>query len=461
MKPVKIILTARFVSELMARRPRSSCRRSPNFSHDPWYCFRLPRSRHDSPQLNLMRVAFLTHEPFYPPSGGGSAEAVYLVEEFVRRGYPVHVFCPKIKNANQIKHKFSIQLHEFTAWRMGRYTAWRNLKYLLYPFFLQRLVEREARSVKFDLVFSQHSISAVAAGRLKRALRLPVVMNFLDYLTAFLETWPAYLAPRRFIRALERFELSLPRRYQADGILTVSDTLADLFAGTGYPPDRIRPFYFGYDSALFRPPPAEAPAPVDRPPVVVMHGSLDHHHLGPIALGALARVARERPETQFKFVGQHTAALVKFIGQAKQRSPEARIECTGFVPYAEVARHLSSAAVGMVPYEESTGVHCAFVAKIVEYLAVGLPTASTPLKGIQRYFHDEPLLRFAAFDGSSLGEAILHWLNEPEERRRALGMRSSQRVKDELDWRVLCKKAVDWVESVCAGMGASSLKSNT
>ena len=33
-----------------------------------------------------MRIAFLTHEPFYPPSGGGSAEAAYLVQELVRRG---------------------------------------------------------------------------------------------------------------------------------------------------------------------------------------------------------------------------------------------------------------------------------------------------------------------------------------------------------------------------------------
>ena len=49
---------------------------------------------------------------------------------------------------------------------------------------LQRLVERVARDVKFDLVFSQHAIAAVTAGRLKRSLGAPVVMNFLDYLTA-------------------------------------------------------------------------------------------------------------------------------------------------------------------------------------------------------------------------------------------------------------------------------------
>ncbi len=41
-----------------------------------------------------MRVALLTHEPFHPPSGGGSAEALYLVRELVRRGHYVTVFAP-------------------------------------------------------------------------------------------------------------------------------------------------------------------------------------------------------------------------------------------------------------------------------------------------------------------------------------------------------------------------------
>ena len=42
-------------------------------------------------------------------------------------------------------------------------------------------------------------------------------------------------------------------------------------------------------------------------------------------------------------------------------------------------------AAGIVPYEESAGTHCAFVAKVVEYVASGLPAVSTPLESIRRY----------------------------------------------------------------------------
>src|SRR5437773_2751713 len=91
-----------------------------------------------------MRVAFLTHEPFYPPSGGGSAEAVYLAQEMVRRGHEVHLFCPRFPDTDAAKRKFGIELHPFESWPMGRYTSLRSFKYLAYPFFLQRMVERAA-----------------------------------------------------------------------------------------------------------------------------------------------------------------------------------------------------------------------------------------------------------------------------------------------------------------------------
>ena len=116
-----------------------------------------------------MRLALLTHEPFYPPSGGGSAEANYLVSELTQRGHEVHLFCPD----------FPDRVHPFTGWEMGRYTRLRSLKYLAYPGGLRRLVRRTARDISFDAILSQHAISAVAAGKLKADLGVPVVMKEL------------------------------------------------------------------------------------------------------------------------------------------------------------------------------------------------------------------------------------------------------------------------------------------
>ena len=397
---------------------------------------------------SLLRVAFLTHEPFYPPSGGGSAEAVYLVEEMVRRGHEVHVFCPQIADPESVEKKFRIHLHLFNRWQMGRYASLRNIKYLLYPFFLQRMVAEAARTTKFHLLFSQHAISAVAAGRLKRRLNLPVVMNFPDLLTGFMETWPGYIAPRPFVKALERYEISMPSRYGVDGVLAISDTLADYFVERGYPREKILPIYYGYAAEHF--PFRVRTSANGGPPVIVMHGSLDFHHLGPIAFEAIQHVTRQRPGAIFRFVGQRTGALEKFLQRARV-IPGFKFEAAGFVPYAEVSQHLADASVGIVPYEESTGTHCAFVAKVVEYVASGLPTVCTPLKSIQRYFQNDPMVRFAKFDGADFGRKITRWLEEPAESWRSRARDSATRVKAELDWQPLCHKAVDFVEKIYHG----------
>jgi len=396
-----------------------------------------------------MRLALLTHEPFYPPSGGGSAEAVYLVRELVRRGHEIHLFCPAFDRWNQVANEFGVTLRPFKLWPMGRYSSWRTLKYLLYPWFLTRQVLRETRGLSFDAVLSQHAISAVAAGRLKARLKVPVVMNFLDYLTGFMETWPRWAAPRPLIRALERFEITLPTRYHADGVMTVSDPLADHFAAAGTPRDRLQPIYYGYDAARFQP--VAQDEPLEDPPVVVMHGSFDRHHLGSVAFEALRAVAIACPEVTFRFVGRTTSTLESFCTRVRSAMPRLRLECPGFVPYDQTAMHLNRTTVGMVPYEESTGVHCAFVAKIVEYLGVGLPVVSTSLQSASRYFDREPAVVFAGFDGPKFGEAILNWLGRPAEERRMLGRAASARVARELDWSVVCRRAAEFVERTVSG----------
>ena len=241
-----------------------------------------------------MRLALLTHEPFYPPSGGGSAEANYLVSELTRRGHEVHLFCPDFPDRDAVAARFGITVHPFTGWEMGRYTRLRSLKYLAYPGALRRLVRRTARDISFDAILSQHAISAVAAGKLKADLGVPMVMNFLDFLTGFMESWPAWAMPRFVLRRLMAYELSLPKRHDADAVLTVSDELARRFAETGYAADRLHPIHYGHDAKLFQPRTENREPRTEYLGTVAMHGSFDTHHLGPIAIRDVPRLGQYR-----------------------------------------------------------------------------------------------------------------------------------------------------------------------
>lgn len=401
-----------------------------------------------------MRVGLLTHEPFYPPSGGGSAEAVYLARELVRRGHAVEVFCPEVADAAAVEARCGVRLHLFRTWKMGRYAALRNLKYLAYPAALTRFVARQiaAGTARPDVLVSQHAISAVAAGRLRVRLGVPVVMNFLDCLTGFMETWPAWKMPPPVVRALRRYELSLPVRYRADAVLTVSDPLRDLFVEAGFPAKRIRPIYYGLDAALFRPGLAEDAA-LSGPPVVVMHGSFDEHHLGPIAVEAAVRLAELRPEARWRFVGRETTGLRRFVAAVRRRRPGFAPELTGFIPYEQVPAAVAGGSVGVTPYEPSTGTHCAFVAKTVEYLALGLPVVSTPLESARRYYAGWPAVKLAGADGGSVARALANWLATPVAERRALAAVAGGRVRTELDWAAVCGRAAEVIGAQAAGGG--------
>lgn len=391
-----------------------------------------------------MRLALLTHEPFYPPSGGGSAEAVYLVEEMVRRGHEVHLFCPAFPDHPGVAEQFSIRIHPFTGWQMGRHTNLRSLKYLAYPQALRKMVLKSATEIEFDAIFSQHAISAVAAGQLKSDLNLPVVMNFLDYLTGFMESWPRWVMPRVILNRLMRFELNLPIRYDADAILTVSTELAKRFIDNGYPESRTQTINYGYDATLF---PFSSTSPT-LTPTVVMHGSFDTHHLGPLAIEAITQITRAKPETHFLFIGKETAALANLTKRVRRSVRSANIQCTGFVDYDLIADGLGQAHVGIIPYESSVGTHSAFVAKMVEYAAAGLPVVSTPLSGVMAFFKNEASICFSKFDATQFASDVLSLLDAPppESDRQRL----AKRVAAELDWKVICRKAVDRLEALAS-----------
>ena len=110
-----------------------------------------------------------------------------------------------------------------------------------------------------------------------------------------------------------------------------------------------------------------------------------------------------------------------------------------------------------MPYEESAGTHCAFVAKVVEYVASGLPAVATPLKSIRGYFRDDPMVRFSKFDGADFGKQIIAWLDESPEVWRIRAAHSAARVRNELDWLPLCRKAVDFAERICSNSGRPGL----
>ena len=390
-----------------------------------------------------MRVAFLTHEPYDPPSGGGSSEAPYLIREFVSRGHQVHLFCPQFSNMDTVRSRDGMRLHPFDSWSMGRYTRWRSLKYAAYPFALEQKLRSWLRQHPDSGVFAQHSISGVTAHRVASLAQGPVVLNYLDQLTGFIEGWEPGAFWRPVARTLQRWECGLAKGARVDGVLAVSDELMRRLEPVVGPNVATMTLRFGMDSARF----PYRPSTESSRPVVVMHGSMDRHHLGPILAGAMRIVAKRRPGTVFRFIGRRTPSLARVLDQASGSGMA--VEHTPFCPYDRIGEEIRQATIGMIPYEDTAGGRCAFVAKAVEYAAVGLPWVSTRLAGIADYFQGERSVRLTDFDPEGFAEAILGLI--PEAVRGDLvddAATLSRRVHGDLAWESIARRAVDFFEAI-------------
>lgn len=389
----------------------------------------------------MTAIAFLSHEPFWPPSGGGSSEALYVVRELRARGHQVDVFCPPgLPPPDQGLRLFH------PPFRGDRQSRGRLLHYPRIIRWLEEAVSREHAAAPYDIVFGQGTIAAVAAGKVGRMLNVPTVFNYLDFLTGWLEGWTAARLAPPLLRLLQEYELSLPGRFNPERILCISDVLAERFAARGVPRERLKTIRFGADPTLFH---RKWREPEDERPLFVLHSSFDHHHLGAIAREAVLAVHARRPDARFRLVGRETPALRTFIRAVTPIIGRGAIETPGFVPYAQVSELLPPSAVAWIPYESSAGSHTAFLGKLPEYLMLGLPVACTRLRAVSEHFADEPLLSFTDFNGAALADAMVTWAETPLAERRLLGDRAAERHRAALSWEALAERAADAVEELC------------
>ncbi|MGI6302001.1 MAG: glycosyltransferase [Verrucomicrobiota bacterium] len=394
-----------------------------------------------------LHVGVVTHEPFWPATGGGSSQAPFLVRALRARGHRVSLICPcaDAEERASIESRFGVDLVPFDRYRMGRRARLRSVKYLGYPFFVKRLLAGVQAHDPMDVVLAQHSISGVGAGWFGRRSGVPVVLNYLDFLSGYLQHGLLARRPfRLFPKLLQAFEAGMPTRFNAAAVLTISDTLAEYLAARGYSASRIHPIYYGFDAERFDPDQVDPPAGME-PGYVMTHGSLDDFHVSGLLLDAMSYVVARRPETRFVIVGQGRARYMRFRRRCEARLGS-RVTFTGWVPYEEIPSYLKGAAVGMVPYPPSPGAHHTVVCKLIEYAAMGVPSVCTELEGTRRYFSGDPGIVFAPFEGAALGQEILKLLETPFSLERPANLR----VRAAQNWGALAARVAEIVESAAA-----------
>ncbi|QAY61962.1 glycosyltransferase [Xylanimonas allomyrinae] len=160
----------------------------------------------------------------------------------------------------------------------------------------------------------------------------------------------------------------------ARAVIAANPLIADQLESAGHDVELIP---FGADTSLFGTVARQAVGAqptTDAAPAVLMgtiNTRIDFDIVDALAVAGVPLV----------MIGPITDPVVAPRVEALRQYPS--VSWIGEVPFAELPRHLPSAAVGLVPYTQSRFNQGSFPLKTLEYLAAGLPVVATDLPAVR------------------------------------------------------------------------------
>jgi glycosyltransferase involved in cell wall biosynthesis len=143
----------------------------------------------------------------------------------------------------------------------------------------------------------------------------------------------------------------------------------------------------------------------------------------------LAKSVSKDPAIKLLLIGGgEQEALLRELVESNNLSNN--VVFSGFVPFHDLPRYMSLGDVALNPLIVSTVASAAFPHKVLQYMAVGLPTVSTKLDGLYAAFGDDSGLRWASSPTEVL-EIALNILGNDQDSRESQ-IRLQREVLDRL-----------------------------
>lgn len=158
--------------------------------------------------------------------------------------------------------------------------------------------------------------------------------------------------------------------------------------------------------------------PAPRPPVagqrrIVFHGTLTRWYGVDLLVTAFARIARRRPDVVLEVYGDgdELAALEEL---ARREGVAGRVLFSRrYLPQRDVLAAINGADVGVIPSRPVKHHGLALSAKLLEYVALGIPVACADLPVNRAHFGDDEVRFFEPDSAAALERAIEDLLADP------------------------------------------------
>ena len=374
---------------------------------------------HNNLRLKLLYISL--HDPHVPLTGTGARVGAFVNHLAAR----YHVDVVYMDGSGQPPSP------ELSAHYAGSVTgvasktciAYSQRAYFLFSRPLYRAAEAKLEQQRYDYIICDYGMSAIYGLLLSRKFRTPLIysshnIEFRANLTK------ARRDPRRLPLALYMYAVERLAVQRARCVVAIAPSEADEYA-RWTSREKILVIPQGFDEREFNPwyePPRNARK------TILFCGNyriqFNREVIDTVMAHILAPVVAQYPDALFRFVGRFPPQDI--------RHPN--VEFTGFLE--DYPSALKQADVVISPMLQGWG----FPTKIVEALACGKPTLTTPIggRGLEQDYH---ILRLAPI--SDFGAAICASL----EAREPVSTVDHERIRARYSWSALVGRLCDWIET--------------
>lgn len=298
--------------------------------------------------------------------------------------------------------------------------------------FIKNDIDSVVKKVKPDIIQCEFIHTAYQVSQIAKKYGIPFVMA--EHNVESVRLVEEGVIDKKYAEKLKKFERDLCN--SADFVTTVSEEDKQKLEEIGvHAPIKIVPNgvdYYRYQISIEVKDKMRQKYGIQKnDTILVFHGSLDYR---PNADADNLLIEYVFPELDKKYKN----LKLLLIGPGHLKKIGKKIIQLPTIPFDEFPEHLSMGDIGVVPLYAGSGTRL----KIIEYLALGIPTVSTEIGARGLPVTDNENIIIAKSDkGDFVGKTIR--LLEDEELQEKLRKNGNKLAKEKLDWNIVLRKYLE------------------
>ena len=151
---------------------------------------------------------------------------------------------------------------------------------------------------------------------------------------------------------------------------------------------------------------------------MVYHGTMADRLGIDLAVQAVGKLLSDIPDVELHFIGSGNEEL-KYIELSERMGLDRRVHFSRkSYPIEEIPDLIGNMNLGLIPYRNNSSTEVALPVKMIEYIALGIPTVVPRLRAIEYYFTDDMVAYYEPENVDSMADAILSLYRDEGKRKK-------------------------------------------